>query len=158
MVSKLLATRQTSPVSLPSFPFSSSSIWLVGIKRTVTKHQMGQLPTVGASGSSFVWTGVPYPLRWIQTGLYQLELRPLIWERNPAEDTANDDGPPLLAQSSFFTIGDPGPEEETTTTTDDEPDSPTPPSSVRLEQHLLFLFTYFFCLVPKQNNMISVPP
>ena len=84
---------------------------------------------------------MPYPLRWIQTGLYQLELHPLIWERNPTEDTANDDGPPLLAQSSFFTIGDPGPEEETTTTTDDEPDSPTPPSSVRLDQHL-----FFFCL------------
>lgn len=52
----------------------------------------------GAIGNSFVWTGVPYPLHWIPSGLYQLELRPMTW-------TAPDG--PLLARSPFFNISDP---------------------------------------------------
>lgn len=52
----------------------------------------------GASDSSYEWTGVPYPLRWIKSGLYQLELRPMSW---PGGD------PPLLAKSPVFGISEP---------------------------------------------------
>ncbi|KAL1837964.1 hypothetical protein VTJ49DRAFT_3172 [Mycothermus thermophilus] len=56
--------------------------------------------TTDASGTSFTWTNAPSPLRWIQDGLYQLELRPANW-----------DGPdvPLLARSPHFTISAPAP-------------------------------------------------
>ncbi|KAK4236434.1 hypothetical protein C8A03DRAFT_16932 [Achaetomium macrosporum] len=54
--------------------------------------------TTGASGTSYVWTGAPYPLRWVAGGLYQLELRPMSWTGEDA---------PLLARSPFFAISDP---------------------------------------------------
>lgn len=56
--------------------------------------------TTGATGTSFTWTGVPYPLRWIKNGLYQLELKPSAWTEGDA---------PVLAKSPFFTIGEPAP-------------------------------------------------
>jgi hypothetical protein len=49
----------------------------------------------GASGTSYLWTGAPYPLRWVPNGLYELELRPMSW---------TGDDVPLLAKSPFFTI------------------------------------------------------
>lgn len=51
--------------------------------------------TTGASGTSYLWTGAPYPLRWLPGGLYQLELR----AASPAGEEA-----PLLAKSPFFSI------------------------------------------------------
>lgn len=56
--------------------------------------------TTGATGTSFTWAGVPYPLRWIKNGLYQLELKPSTWTEGDA---------PVLAKSPFFTIGEPVP-------------------------------------------------
>jgi len=41
---------------------------------------------------SVTWTAVPYPLRWIEGGLYQLELR----------STKGQSG--VLAKSPFFTV------------------------------------------------------
>ncbi|KXX81782.1 hypothetical protein MMYC01_202995 [Madurella mycetomatis] len=55
--------------------------------------------TTTASGTSYLWTSVPYPLRWIPSGLYQLELRP---SSSTGEDT------PLLAKSPFFSISESG--------------------------------------------------
>ncbi|KAK4191537.1 hypothetical protein QBC35DRAFT_470575 [Podospora australis] len=55
--------------------------------------------TTGVTGSSFTWTGVPYPLRWIKNGLYQLELKPSTWTEGEVA--------PVLAKSPFFTIGEP---------------------------------------------------
>lgn len=49
----------------------------------------------GASGTSYLWAGAPYPLRWVPSGLYQLELRPMSW---------TGDDVPLLAKSPFFNI------------------------------------------------------
>ncbi|KAK3325449.1 hypothetical protein B0H66DRAFT_599609 [Apodospora peruviana] len=51
--------------------------------------------TVSATGNTFLWTGIPYPLRWIQSGLYQLELHP---------STLMDHGSAVLARSPFFRI------------------------------------------------------
>ncbi|KAM7209197.1 hypothetical protein V8F20_000535 [Naviculisporaceae sp. PSN 640] len=51
--------------------------------------------TVGVTGNSFKWTGIPYPARWIPAGLYQLELRTATWNNNE---------PVVLAKSSFFRI------------------------------------------------------
>ncbi|KAK4031436.1 hypothetical protein C8A01DRAFT_21333 [Parachaetomium inaequale] len=56
--------------------------------------------TTDASGTSYLWTGAPFPLRWLPGGLYQLELRPTSW--------TGSDAAPLLAQSPFFSISDPG--------------------------------------------------
>ncbi|KAL2159746.1 hypothetical protein VTH06DRAFT_2315 [Thermothelomyces fergusii] len=55
--------------------------------------------TTGASGTSYTWEGVPYPLRAVVGGLYQLELRPMSW---PGGDV------PLLAKSPTFAIMDSG--------------------------------------------------
>ncbi|EGS18605.1 uncharacterized protein CTHT_0052100 [Thermochaetoides thermophila DSM 1495] len=56
--------------------------------------------TAGMTESSYEWTSVPYPLRWIPSGLYQLELWSMRW-------TEEDQLPPLLAQSSVFRISEP---------------------------------------------------
>lgn len=53
------------------------------------------MKVAGASGTSYLWAGAPYPLRWVPRGLYQLELRPMTW-------TGAD--VPLLAKSPFFSI------------------------------------------------------
>ncbi|KAK0745224.1 hypothetical protein B0T21DRAFT_359267 [Apiosordaria backusii] len=53
--------------------------------------------TAAATGSSYVWTNMPYPLRWIKTGLYQLELKPSTWTDGEA---------PVLARSPFFSVGE----------------------------------------------------
>jgi len=53
----------------------------------------------GMTESSYEWTSVPYPLRWIPSGLYQLELWSMRW-------TEEDQLPPLLAQSSVFRISE----------------------------------------------------
>lgn len=58
-----------------------------------------ELLAAAASGTSYLWTSVPYPLRWIPSGLYQLELRP---SSPTGEDTS------LLAKSPFFTISESG--------------------------------------------------
>ncbi|KAK4669284.1 uncharacterized protein QC763_201560 [Podospora pseudopauciseta] len=64
-----------------------------GSKVTVYKVNI----TAAATGSSYVWTNMPHPLRWIKSGLYQLELKPSAW---------TDDGEaPVLARSSFFSVG-----------------------------------------------------
>ncbi|KAK0728560.1 hypothetical protein B0T26DRAFT_673071 [Lasiosphaeria miniovina] len=52
--------------------------------------------TTSISSDSFSWTGIPYPVRWIETGLYQLELR-------PSTPTSGGDTP-LLAKSPFFKV------------------------------------------------------
>ncbi|KAK3684876.1 hypothetical protein B0T22DRAFT_201206 [Podospora appendiculata] len=51
--------------------------------------------TTSVTGNSFSWTTLPYPLRWIQSGMYQLELRPSTWAEGEQ---------PVLAKSSFFKI------------------------------------------------------
>ena len=53
--------------------------------------------SASASGTSYLWTGAPYPLRWLPGGLYQLELRPMGWAGGEV---------PLLAQSPFFSISE----------------------------------------------------
>ncbi|KAK3370211.1 hypothetical protein B0H63DRAFT_486465 [Podospora didyma] len=53
--------------------------------------------TTSVDGNSYQWIGAPYPLRWIRSGLYQLELRPSVW-------TSGD--PPVLAKSPFFAVQD----------------------------------------------------
>ncbi|KAK4144192.1 uncharacterized protein C8A04DRAFT_36841 [Dichotomopilus funicola] len=55
--------------------------------------------TTGASGTSYSWSGIPFPLRLIPGGLYQLELRPI----SPVAGEV-----PVLAKSPFFGISDPG--------------------------------------------------
>ncbi|KAK4176161.1 hypothetical protein QBC36DRAFT_12983 [Triangularia setosa] len=64
-----------------------------GSKVTVYKVNV----TAAATGSSYVWTNMPYPLRWIKGGLYQLELKPSTWTDGEA---------PVLARSPFFNVGD----------------------------------------------------
>ncbi|CAK7226630.1 hypothetical protein SBRCBS47491_006296 [Sporothrix bragantina] len=52
--------------------------------------------------SSYSWTTVPYPLSFMSTGLYEIEIRPAIWNLS-----ANEPGSltvPVLARSSFFEI------------------------------------------------------
>ncbi|CAK7197623.1 hypothetical protein SEUCBS139899_000271 [Sporothrix eucalyptigena] len=52
--------------------------------------------------SSFSWQIVPYPLTYMSTGLYEIEIRPAIWNLS-----SNEPGSltvPLLARSSFFSI------------------------------------------------------
>ncbi|KAK4122444.1 hypothetical protein N657DRAFT_647149 [Parathielavia appendiculata] len=56
--------------------------------------------TTGATGTSYMWTGAPYPLRWVPGGLYQVEMRSMSW--------AGLGAPPLLARSPTFTISEPG--------------------------------------------------
>ncbi|KAK0719672.1 hypothetical protein B0H67DRAFT_160083 [Lasiosphaeris hirsuta] len=53
--------------------------------------------TEGATGNMFTWTGVPFPLKYVPSGMYQLELRPSTWTEGE---------PPLLALSPFFTVGE----------------------------------------------------
>ena len=48
-----------------------------------------------ATGNTFTWSHVPFPLHYVPTGMYQLELRPAAWASGH---------PPLLAKSTFFTI------------------------------------------------------
>lgn len=62
--------------------------------------------TAGVTGNAFVWTGVPFPLRYMPTGLYQVEIRPSTW--------TSSDGP-VLAKSTFFTIGERRASEDTKT-------------------------------------------
>ncbi|KAK0668992.1 hypothetical protein QBC41DRAFT_113208 [Cercophora samala] len=64
-----------------------------GSKVTVYKVNI----TAAATGSSYVWSNMPYPLRWIKSGLYQLELKPSAWTDGEA---------PVLARSPFFSVGD----------------------------------------------------
>jgi hypothetical protein len=47
---------------------------------------------VAVNVASFSWTGVPYPLRHVPNGMYQVELHPVAGE------------PALLAKSPFFSI------------------------------------------------------
>ncbi|KAL2264856.1 hypothetical protein VTJ83DRAFT_7366 [Remersonia thermophila] len=70
--------------------------------------------TTDASGTSFTWTNAPHPLRWIQDGLYQLELRPANWG-----------GPnvPLLARSPHFTISKPAPAATSSSSSSPTPDN-----------------------------------
>lgn len=70
--------------------------------------------TTGASGTSYLWAGAPYPLRWVPSGLYQLELRPMSW---------TGDDVPLLAKSPFFNI-----DSGNAVQTDEPSDEPTPPA------------------------------
>ncbi|KAK3301295.1 uncharacterized protein B0H64DRAFT_370436 [Chaetomium fimeti] len=68
--------------------------------------------TTGASGTSYLWAGAPYPLRWVPNGLYQIELWPMSW---------TGDDVPLLAKSPFFSI-----DSGNAVQTDDPADEPTP--------------------------------
>ncbi|CAK7230615.1 hypothetical protein SCUCBS95973_007635 [Sporothrix curviconia] len=52
--------------------------------------------------SSYSWATIPYPLSFLTTGLYELEIRPAIWNLS-----ANEPGTltvPVLARSPFFKI------------------------------------------------------
>ncbi|AEO62382.1 775fce28-acbb-4c8b-b130-41bd021ad237 [Thermothielavioides terrestris] len=55
--------------------------------------------TTDASGPSYVWAGVPFPLRRVRSGIYQVELR--------SASSAGGDTP-VLAKSPYFSVGDPG--------------------------------------------------
>ncbi|KAK4212084.1 hypothetical protein QBC37DRAFT_288736 [Rhypophila decipiens] len=70
--------------------------------------------TVGITGNSYKWVGIPYPLRWIPAGLYQIELRTSTW---------NDNESTVLAKSRFFRILE-APAEESP-----PPNATQPPSS-----------------------------
>ena len=71
----------------------ASLVWSGKNNRGLTRRDCA----AGASGTSYLWTGAPYPLRWLSGGLYQLELRPM---------SAGGGEAPLLAKSPFFSISD----------------------------------------------------
>ncbi len=55
-----------------------------------------------ASGSSaWTWDGVPYPLPFAPSGLYEVEVRPASW--NISADSINA---PVLVRSTYFNIGE----------------------------------------------------
>ena len=71
----------------------ASLVWSGKNNRGLTRRDCA----AGASGTSYLWTGAPYPLRWLSGGLYQLELRPM---------SSGGGEAPLLAKSPFFSISD----------------------------------------------------
>ncbi|KAK3327817.1 hypothetical protein B0T19DRAFT_174829 [Cercophora scortea] len=93
------------------------AVWIRSLVHHRPAHrQERRWNQAGISGNSFSWTTLPYPLRWIQSGMYQLELRPSTWAGGEQ---------PVLAKSSFFTI------EEAVAVTDPSSSSPSPsPTSV----------------------------
>lgn len=58
-------------------------------------------PAATVTDSSFLWPNVPYPVAYIPTAMYQVEVRPSHWK---------GDQQPVLARSPFFTIGPSHPE------------------------------------------------
>ncbi|KAK0635611.1 hypothetical protein B0T17DRAFT_50066 [Bombardia bombarda] len=74
--------------------------------------------TTSVNGNSYLWSGAPYPLRWLQSGMYQLELRPSNWTT----------GEPPLAKSPFFVIGTQiteGSESDSNSSSSSSPKQPT---------------------------------
>ncbi|KAK3945922.1 hypothetical protein QBC46DRAFT_349205 [Diplogelasinospora grovesii] len=57
--------------------------------------------TSSVSGNEYDWSGVPYPLHFSSSGLYQLEIRPSSWTSGGGDDV------PVVAKSPFFTIQEP---------------------------------------------------
>ncbi|KAK1771179.1 hypothetical protein QBC33DRAFT_597861 [Phialemonium atrogriseum] len=70
--------------------------------------------------SSFLWPNVPYPVAYIPTAMYQVEVRPSHWK---------GDQQPVLARSPFFTIGPSHPEGQPGTSPSPDDPQPTQPGS-----------------------------
>ncbi|KIH94422.1 hypothetical protein SPBR_06120 [Sporothrix brasiliensis 5110] len=85
------------------------SITARAINRTADSRANSFLVTIAphlTNTSSFSWSLVPFPLQYMHTGIYEVEIRPAIWNLS-----ANEPGSltvPVLARSTFFTIGDNG--------------------------------------------------
>ncbi|KAI1093204.1 hypothetical protein F5B19DRAFT_167586 [Rostrohypoxylon terebratum] len=62
--------------------------------------------TIGSNASSFLWKNVPYPLPYLQTAKYDIEIWPRDWEQSKGSVSA-------FASSSYFTISEPKDDENT---------------------------------------------
>ncbi len=66
---------------------------------------------ISTDTTSWTWDAVPYPLPYAPAGLYEIELRPAVWNLSAAPGTLNV---PVLARSTYFTIGEDSPSQVST--------------------------------------------
>ncbi|KAL1899805.1 hypothetical protein Sste5346_002671 [Sporothrix stenoceras] len=91
-----------SPIDAKYEPLS---ITARAINRTLGNRANSFLVTIAphlTNTSMFTWKMVPFPLQFMPTGIYEVEIRPAIWNLS-----ANEPGSltvPVLARSSFFSI------------------------------------------------------
>ncbi|OAA68233.1 hypothetical protein SPI_00428 [Niveomyces insectorum RCEF 264] len=80
------------------------SITARAVNRTSKNHANSfsvKLTTRLQNTSSWAWPTVPYPLPYLANGLYELEIRPAVWNLTAEPGTLNV---PVLARSPYFTI------------------------------------------------------
>lgn len=75
------------------------------INRTSENHGNGFAVTLNSrvsNTSSYAWRSVPYPLPYMASGVYEVEIRPSFW--NLSSSDASLLSVPVLARSTFFSI------------------------------------------------------